>query len=96
MEIGRKQDQNSTVGQEIPRFTEYRIDMNTSEDVSICKTNWILLSLLKYKLTYIEKKSSLTRVYLKRPRYNKSYMKSLLTIEKDRISHTNQLLNKVL
>jgi len=51
--------------------------------ISICKTakvthNWILSSIVKYKLIYMKKKSSLMKVYLRSP-YNKPCIKALFT-----------------
>jgi len=52
--------------------------------------------LVKYTLTYMGKKSSLTRIYLKSPWYNKSCIKTLLILEYDRTYYANQLLKNLM
>jgi len=55
-----------------------------------------LSSLVKYRLIYLDKKSIITRVYLRNSMYNQLCIQALLTPEQDRIFHANQLLNKIL
>jgi len=68
IETGRNQNQNTAAGQEHSMFTECEIDMATPGGVTAKPIhNRISLSIVKYKLIYIDKKSSITRVYLRSP-----------------------------
>jgi len=87
-----QQDRNSM-------FTKYDTDMDAPEDVSGCETNAqsdIIISSKIQTDIQIDKKNSLTRVYLKSLWYNKLCTKILLTPGHNYIPCANQLLKKVL
>jgi len=97
METSRNQERSTAAREKL--YAQEKIEMQNrngnAKDVTACEANTqseSQSSLVKYKLRYIDKKSSITRTYLGSIWYNKPCINALLKPKQDCIPCANQLL----